>query len=517
MQKTLRIFQKDSRHLWPEILLTLLLTLGFALTSHYLWPAFRNVSGFREAGTLVVWMNILLPVAWWLLIARAVHDESLVGDLQFWVTRPYGWPRILAAKLLFIAVYIILPFFLAQIYLLHQAALHPLTVLPGLVLKMLLLFAFVLLPLLALSTVTASLTRMLLIYFAVFIYLGVTTYIVRVFFPAEVSWTPGVGRLTPWIFGSFFLIPAVAAVVALLQYARRRTTVSSGLLLGLLIVLSVVLIAATRVQGNLAEYARAAAGQAAPMQVSLNPDPAFHSLRGTNVDALLQKRNNPNATVTLALPVVFSGIAPGHAVSVEGFSVSTSGAGSSAQDSGWEFAFGTYTKATQIRQMVDIPGDVYAASAGKSLTVHLRYAVADYQADPPATVTFNGTSMDIPQHGHCLIGGSLDCQYALKSADYTLVTWRLQRRCDVSSPEDETEQQWIGHDDPMLNFAFDPVLSDTSLSSYSAADGQPAIRLCPGTAFTFTRYHLTGHHLIETTLPPLDPRQYTVVQDLHLE
>src|SRR5436309_1801129 len=63
------------------------------------------------AWTLVM---ILLPLAWWTLIARVIHDEALPGDSQFWITRPYSWKSLLGAKALFILAFINIPMLLAD-------------------------------------------------------------------------------------------------------------------------------------------------------------------------------------------------------------------------------------------------------------------------------------------------------------------------------------------------------------------------------------------------------------------
>jgi hypothetical protein len=46
------------------------------------------------------------------LITRVVHAEALVGDKQFWITRPYRWQSLLTAKLTFIVLFASLPVFL---------------------------------------------------------------------------------------------------------------------------------------------------------------------------------------------------------------------------------------------------------------------------------------------------------------------------------------------------------------------------------------------------------------------
>ena len=71
-----------------------------------------------------------------LIIVRLVQDESLVGDQQFWITRPYKRRSLLGAKLFFIVVCIALPFAAMQGYLLLHAGLHLFAAAPDLLLNL---------------------------------------------------------------------------------------------------------------------------------------------------------------------------------------------------------------------------------------------------------------------------------------------------------------------------------------------------------------------------------------------
>src|SRR5579872_589291 len=117
MRQTLHIFKKDVRHLWFEITLALSVVVGFAFTGarQALWLIVPGTNRIA-AWTLVMF---LLPLAWWMLIARVIHDEALPGDCQFWITRPYSWKSLLGAKALFILTFISLPMLLADGVIVH--------------------------------------------------------------------------------------------------------------------------------------------------------------------------------------------------------------------------------------------------------------------------------------------------------------------------------------------------------------------------------------------------------------
>jgi hypothetical protein len=108
MRQALHIFRKDVRRAWPQIALVLLLTAVVARE--------QVLRTFSSVAILVSGIGLfpLLVLAWFYLIATVVQDDRLVGDQQFWLTRPYSWKSLLVAKGLFLAVFIHLSVFLAD-------------------------------------------------------------------------------------------------------------------------------------------------------------------------------------------------------------------------------------------------------------------------------------------------------------------------------------------------------------------------------------------------------------------
>ena len=162
-----------------------------------------------------------MPISWCFLIARAVQDESLVGDRQFWVTRPYEWPKLLAAKALLAAVFINVPLFIADVILLDKAGFSPVHYLPGLLWMQLLMILFLIVPAAVAGAVTSTIVQLLLCVVGIVLYLiGVVSLVAGV--PnADMSSNSNFGSAS-----TLLIFVGACAAVILVQYARRRAWAS---------------------------------------------------------------------------------------------------------------------------------------------------------------------------------------------------------------------------------------------------------------------------------------------------
>jgi hypothetical protein len=155
MNQILHIFRKDVRHHWLEICAALAALALYAWHEPALWAPQQGYSiGFQT----FVWslLPALVPIAWCFLIVRVVQGESLVGDRQFWITRPYEWQKLLAAKFLFVLAFVNLPLFIADLILLQRAGFPPAPYLIGLLYMQLMVILVLFLPSAAAATVTQS-------------------------------------------------------------------------------------------------------------------------------------------------------------------------------------------------------------------------------------------------------------------------------------------------------------------------------------------------------------------------
>jgi hypothetical protein len=231
MSQAIHIFKKDVRHLRLEIAIAIFGAAAFAFIEvrHALWVGDPIING--TPATYLAWF--LLPLAWWTLIGRAIHDEALPGDRQFWITRPYSWRSLLGAKALLIFAFVNIPVAIAHIVILRAYGLPLGPSLPGLLWSQLLLTIVFLLPIFALSAITNGFAQLVLAILAPCV-IALILYIVhsgvRMIFSVrrpEILLGDYAGSYE-WVkFCIVFLVVAPAAVAILLwQYARRGTIVA---------------------------------------------------------------------------------------------------------------------------------------------------------------------------------------------------------------------------------------------------------------------------------------------------
>jgi hypothetical protein len=207
------VFWKDVRHLWPELSLYAMLLVVYAVAAPQVWLG-KNPNQFLAM--FVTLLKVLMAVSWLVLIERVVHADNLVGEEQFWITRPYRWQSLLAAKVLFVAVCVIIPFVVMQWAMLLEAGLNPFAARAGMALCLLRFASNVWLPLLVAASVTENLAMMFTFIAAMMAaWAGLLTFIM--------SSTDM--RMSPPYSLAVFLILFGGLMVGILiyQYARRRT------------------------------------------------------------------------------------------------------------------------------------------------------------------------------------------------------------------------------------------------------------------------------------------------------
>ena len=104
MGQILQIIRRDTQRHLPEIVFVLAVLVAFTWAEPRIWFPRDYFGADRLAEAMSSWLQTILVLGWVILIARVMHSESLVKDCQCGIAQPYEWKKLLAAKLLFIAL-----------------------------------------------------------------------------------------------------------------------------------------------------------------------------------------------------------------------------------------------------------------------------------------------------------------------------------------------------------------------------------------------------------------------------
>jgi hypothetical protein len=514
MKQILAIFTKDARRFWPEILATLAVLVALVLVYPHSWRGNHEVVsmslyGFLSHGSLgflAGCLAVVVPVAWWILIARLVHGERLVGNTQFWLTRPYEWPKFLAAKLLFLAAFLYLPFFLAQCALLVAGGFNPLSYLPGLLYNLVLVTGILVLPLTALSVVTAGFGRMTLVVLGAIVFIAAVA-LLNSLLPSDA----GGGVAGPLGGNLSFAILACGCVAAILvQYAKRKTRVAWLLIAMVALSLS----ALGFVDPDQASMDRRyPADNATPAEITYAPSTLHQPITNGTRD---------KSELEIALPMRISGVANGSAVIPVALKAAISGSDGPRWESPWQPVYnqhylpGVWDSTMRFR----IRNSVYERFKMNPVNLQLTFAIDQARAFGVSRTALSSSEFDVPGVGICApqstwlafppeING-INCRSALRRPrlNYITVQWS-EAECSTVPHESENVlgTSWIGsfESDPaefgITSVWETPLIFSNAMASYR--QGQPVRprQLCPGSPVVFTEYRLAGHTQLTVSIP----------------
>lgn len=231
----LHIVRKDLRRHWIEISLFVLVCGAWAWQaahpSAWIWMTEREL------------VPIVLFGLWFIVTVRLIQGECLVGDREFWSTRPYRWNELMAAKVLALALCLNGPLLIAELFLLHHAGFTlSWSFAPGLLFLQLEFFLFITFTAATLATITQSLVQWLLTVGGMILYAIVVSWFPWDRLPATLSSQGDVATLL----GGAIILPALVFAFVW-QYARRRIWLSrAAVATVMLAVPATILIAPTR-------------------------------------------------------------------------------------------------------------------------------------------------------------------------------------------------------------------------------------------------------------------------------
>jgi len=496
MKQILHIFWKDARRLWGEIFLSLAITACFVGGTVATLRNGDAPGGSVEVLTLLLAM--LVPVGWWILATRVIHAERLVGDTQFWITRPYVWSNLLAAKALFLLAFLYLPFFIAQLVLLAEAGFPPQHYLAGILFNLLLLTGVCVLPLAAIATVTSSFARNTLTLLGILVGFVAITGGGAILFGSQ-SDGPA-SHLGEYVCFTIAVVICCAAIV--LQYARRRVWVARAVLLALPFVLGAALYLASRYDQARMDRVYSIAQSATPIRFSYVP--------GTNSSGNAVS-TTADPSVPVALDLSATGVAEGDAVIVDAVRADVTAPDGSRWTSQWQALFtaplgpGEGSVSTQF----GMPIEVYNKFRSLPLNVHLVLALTQAHVASVASIPMPMDRFAVPGFGVCApqtgwtpIPGEVTgirCVAPVRDPPLTFISTRWSSTPCTGAPSAPDAgvlgTGWTGTLDrwpAQINLS--PALDmHVNLSNNQLENGTKDRRaLCPGTPITFTQYSRVG-------------------------
>jgi hypothetical protein len=529
MTQVLGIFRKDARGLRVEIALSLAIAAALVWVIPMQWngpvETLWGAANHRmmELEMMTRALSVLLVLSWGVLIVRAVHAEALVGDRQFWVTRPYAWTSLLAAKALFVAAFVVAPLLAMQCAVLLRAGMNPLASVSGLVFNLVLIVGILLAPMMAIAAVTADFTKMALTLLAVLVGAAVLVFKVTMHgsFPAGFSWP---ARLVFLSMGYPFmqsgaqtggghdtqlaialLLMAVSAAAVVVQYARRRTAISRGILLALPVALTVLVLATAHGSSTAAgfsdpTYVALRAGETPPVELAFAPS-GVHQFYLSRGDYPLGVR----------IPLRVSGIAADRAVIAGAYPrVTFTGADGYVWTTNTiEFYPEKFMPGTQwTRDGFTIPQPVYDRLKTGPVTIRLSFAETELQATTQERLKMPLENANVAGYGACgrryAKQAMISCLTALKAPPLTYASADWQ---DGPCATGQTELQqvrgdyWAGMvDADPAEFGISPVLGTafSFMPDWNNATGGKV--LCSGSMITLTQYRVVRRVQTETVI-----------------
>ncbi|HWA96157.1 MAG TPA: hypothetical protein VG844_16275 [Terracidiphilus sp.] len=530
MKQILAIFVKDARRFWPEILICISLLVAFVLVYPTTWRVednplsgghmFRFFGAQGPMGVLAYCLVVLVPVAWVILTARAIHCDRLVGNTQHWITRPYDWRKLLAAKFLYLVTFLYAPFFIAQCVLLREAGFNPFHYLGGLFFNLFLLTAACMLPLVALVTLTKGFGRLMLVLLGLVLVIAATAGIVSVVSYSSIS----LPDLLSSILGYGLLICGSMAAI-IVMYARRNAKVAWLTVLALTVAICLMNFFDPDAAVMNHYFPKPAAGTALPVTFAFGApglSPPSASLSGDE------------KSVVISIPVAQSGVSDGNVAVEQAVRVSMENGRGEKWVSPWEGTiadrFLPGSRNTWLR--FQIRRKTYEEFKNGPVTLRISVAMSMAHVSSESVIPLRDADFAVPEIGVCkpthwmwnpdeLRG--ISCRSAMNTPQLTnvSVTWKWGD-CRAESTRDQIKSNdWAGGLDPgPAEFGITSVwdagvnLTWPALTGNVTNDAQWS--LCAGTPMRFTQYETTSRLREELSIPAFEMPELTTADQLIL-
>lgn len=523
MNQILHIFKKDAGHHWPEILISLAL-LGLATRQEL--PPWEHASALYSlrptfsvlAGRSVTPATIIF---WVFLIIRVVQEESLVGDRQWWVTKPYEWWKLLAAKLLFVFIFISVPLFHMQLLLLHQFGFPILPNLGTLVLSQLAFYFALFLPAVFLASVTKSFGQLLLTVGCILAALAGLAWLA--------SKTSSAGAKTPPPFvESFQTILMWGSFLVILgwQFARRRRLVSAAALLVVLGVNSLIDVAVPNAKTMEKKYARV---EAQTSQAKIAIAQPTEANGGRNISF------SPDATseVRVNVPITASGVASGTMVVVDVMRITVGSAADSKWSGGWEYQQVELWPEDQSKLLsYEMGRKEYQKIKTEPLNLHVELGLSEYQEVDARVLPISPGKFVDDALGICRVTSgpysSIECFKPFPAPGFMATFDPQKSPCTVDERSGFIQENVVSHASGYTNHDsfpaphYSPVADYTlwfkTVSLLTDGDSKPqqtnkALVFCAGSEIRLARPELKRQVLIQLDMPNVRLEDFASTND----
>jgi ABC-type transport system involved in multi-copper enzyme maturation permease subunit len=501
MNQTLHIFRKDTRHFWPEILISLILIALYVAHSPSGWTVYSDIARQHILEQISGLLGFLTPLSWLLLIARVTYAESLIGDNEFWLTRPYERGSLLAAKVLFLAVWTCLPFVIAQASILVIAGFPPASYLPLFFGDLCFVGAVLLLPLFAIAAVNTSFTRMTLTLLSIFLlFLAFMSLVTSSAATIQVVYRIGLDSHQEAFYIAFIFFCASATAIAL-QYKTRRVWISRSVLMMTPILVLAAAYAYHRPSQIDRAYSHPPTGSTPPLLVSLTADPD-HPIKG----------HRSNGGSYMELRVQYSGVPEGYLVRPDAIKYTLVAADGQQWTSPWQERADRVLPGVRTATLyLPLPNDVYERFQSTPITLHVSFAITRLKADTTTVMKYPSGETSVPGVGICSRGSSPGITLVCRSVNWQprlthITTLWSKSPCsessvanENSSPADVWSEFYAGSPEASISPVVSRYLNFNLAGFHTQAPA--ADHLCLGAPLTITQYQILDRTQADFVFP----------------
>jgi hypothetical protein len=415
-------------------------------------------------------------------------------------------------QLLFLAVFLYLPFFVAQCALLAEGGFQPFSYLPGLFYNLILVTGILVLPLTVLSVVTSGFGRMTLVVLGTIVFI---TGVARLHSLLPSDSGGGVaGSLGDNLSFGIAVIGCGAAI--LVQYARRRARVAWLLIAAVAVSLYALAFFDPDQALMGRRYLAPGANEARPAELTYAASGLHQPITSGTRD---------KGELEIDLPVRTTGVANGYAMIAVALKAVIEGADGARWESPWQPVYnerylpGAWDSTMRFR----IRSSVYDRFKASPVTLNLTFAIDEARATGVTRIPLPSTEFAVPGVGICTPQSSwfslppeitgISCRSAMRGPrlDYVNVHWSesgAEAACSGAPHEAETVlgTTWTGsfETDPAefgITSVWETPLNFSNPSTYYEGKQVWARQLCPGTPVVFTRYELSRRTRLEMSIP----------------